>query len=72
MLKLRKATGAGNDVLVETLGKRLAKNSLAVLHHDLSPKCAPGLRRDVRRQMTFAGLAGVGMSLATSPLQRMP
>lgn len=63
MLKLRKATKAGNELLAETLGKRLAKNSLAVLHHDLPPRCAPGLRRDVRRQMTFAGLAGVGMSL---------
>jgi hypothetical protein len=63
MLKLRKATKAGNELLVETLGKRLAKNSLAVLHHDLPPRCAPDLRRDVRRQMTFAGLAGVGMSL---------
>ena len=63
MLKLRKATKAGNELLVETFGKRLARNSLAVLHHDLPPKCAPGLRRDVRRQMTFAGLAGVGMSL---------
>lgn len=63
MLKLRKATNAGNEVLVEALGKRLAKNSIAVLHHDLPPKCAPDLRGDIRRQMTFAGLAGVGMSL---------
>jgi hypothetical protein len=64
MLRLRSATNAGNDALVEVLGKRIATDALAVLHHDLPPTCAPGLWRAARRQMLFAGIAGVGMELS--------
>ena len=63
MLKLRKATKAGNELLVETLGSGWRR----ILWRCFTMTCLqgvrPGLRRDVRRQMTFAGLAGVGMSL---------
>jgi hypothetical protein len=63
MLRLRNATSDNNQPLVEKLGKRIAKDALAVLHHDMPPGCAPGLRRAVKEQMIFAGLAGVGMQL---------
>jgi hypothetical protein len=66
MLSLRNATSAGKTALFSVLGKRIAKDALAVLHRDLPPRCAPGLRLAVRRQMTFAGIAGVGLELGNT------
>lgn len=63
MFKIRQATDADNSALLETLGKKLARQTLAVLHYDLPPRCAPSLRNNVRMQMVFAGVTGVAIEL---------